>query len=178
MCRWRWQRPPWTPASRASRSPTWTPTAKACARGATRWPAYCSGCSSGCAVRPSASRSPRAKRSRGSVLPRGHAVLVADTAISEMPKANELADIAVEAAGVARRMGYEPRLAMLAFSTFGHPPGERSAHVIEAVKILDSRRVDFQYDGEMSADVALNPAAAAPYPFNRLTGPANVLIMA
>src|SRR5262249_59640266 len=107
----------------------------------------------------------------------GRTLLVADTAITEMPKANELADIAVEAAGVARRMGYEPRLALLAFSTFGHPPGERSAHVIEAVKILDSRRVDFEYDGEMSADVALNPEIAAAYPFSPPTRPANVLIM-
>jgi malate dehydrogenase (oxaloacetate-decarboxylating)(NADP+) len=111
------------------------------------------------------------------VLARGHNVLVADTAITEMPKAEDLADIAVEAAGVARRLGYEPRLALLAFSTFGHPKGERSAHIIEAVKILDQRRVDFEYDGEMSADVALNPEAAAAYPFSRLSGPANVLIM-
>ena len=111
------------------------------------------------------------------VLSRGRTVLVADTAITETPDANELAEIAIEAAGVARRMGYEPRVAMLAFSTFGHPQGERSARVIEAVKILDQRRVDFEYDGEMSADVALNPEAAAAYPFCRLTGPANVLVM-
>jgi len=111
------------------------------------------------------------------VLARGRNVLVADTAITEMPKAGDLADIAVEAAGFARRLGYEPRLALLAFSTFGHPKGERSAHIIEAVKILDQRRVDFEYDGEMSADVALNPEAAAAYPFSRLSGPANVLIM-
>ena len=96
------------------------------------------------------------------VLARGRNVLVADTAITEMPKAQELADIAIEAAGVARRLGYEPRLALLAFSTFGHPPGERSAHVIEAVKILDQRRVDFEYDGEMAADVALNPEFGRP----------------
>src|SRR4051812_5070782 len=111
------------------------------------------------------------------VLSRGRTVLVADTAITEMPTAQELAEIAIEAAGVARRMGYEPRVAMLAFSTFGHPEGERSARVIEAVKILDQRRVDFEYEGDMAADVALNPEAAAAYPFNRLTGPANVLIM-
>ena len=66
----------------------------------------------------------------------------------------------VEAAGVARRLGYEPRLALLAFSTFGHPPGERAVHVQEAVQILDQRRVDFEYDGEMAADVALNHGAA------------------
>jgi malate dehydrogenase (oxaloacetate-decarboxylating)(NADP+) len=111
------------------------------------------------------------------VVARGRTVLVADTAITEMPTAEELADIAVEAAGVARRFGYEPRLAMLAFSTFGHPAGERSARVIEAVKILDHKRVDFEYDGDMAADVALNPELAAAYPFCRLSGPANVLIM-
>ncbi len=111
------------------------------------------------------------------VLSRGQPVLIADTAITEMPTAEELADIAVEAAGVARRMGYVPRVAMLAFSTFGHPAGERSARVIEAVQILDGRRVDFEYDGEMAADVALNPELAAQYPFSRLSGPANVLVM-
>jgi malate dehydrogenase (oxaloacetate-decarboxylating)(NADP+) len=111
------------------------------------------------------------------VVARGRTVLVADTAVTEMPEAHEIADIAIEAAGVARRLGYEPRLALLAFSTFGHPPGERSARVIEAVKILDGRRVDFEYDGEMAADVALNPELAAAYPFCRLSGPANVLVM-
>jgi malate dehydrogenase (oxaloacetate-decarboxylating)(NADP+) len=111
------------------------------------------------------------------VLARGRTVLVADTAVTEMPAAQDLADIAFEAAGVARRLGYEPRLALLAFSTFGHPPGERAAHVQEAVRILDQRRVDFEYDGDMAADVALNPELAAAYPFARLSGPANVLIM-
>jgi malate dehydrogenase (oxaloacetate-decarboxylating)(NADP+) len=111
------------------------------------------------------------------VLARGRTLLVADTAVTEMPEADEIADIAVEAAGVARKLGYEPRLALLAFSTFGHPPGERSARVQEAVRILDRRRVDFEYDGEMAADVALNRTLAAAYPFSRLTGPANVLVM-
>ena len=111
------------------------------------------------------------------VVARGRTVLVADTAVTEMPAANEIADIAIEAAGVARRLGYEPRLALLAFSTFGHPQGERSARVMEAVKILDSKRVDFEYDGEMAADVALNPELMTAYPFCRLSGPANVLVM-
>jgi malate dehydrogenase (oxaloacetate-decarboxylating)(NADP+) len=111
------------------------------------------------------------------VLSRGRTVLVADTAVTEMPEANDLAEIAVEAAGVARRLGYEPRVAMLAFSTFGHPPGERSVRVQGAVKILHERRVDFEVDGEMSADVALNRDLSAAYPFLRLSGPANVLIM-
>jgi malate dehydrogenase (oxaloacetate-decarboxylating)(NADP+) len=111
------------------------------------------------------------------VIARGRTVLVADTAVTEMPEAEELAEIAVEAAGVARKFGYEPRLALLAFATFGHPPGERATRVQKAVRILDQRRVDFEYDGEMSADVALNADLMAAYPFCRLSGPANVLIM-
>ena len=108
---------------------------------------------------------------------RGRTVIVADTAVHDMPDAEELADIAEEAAGFARRMGYEPRVAMLAYSTFGHPPGERSQKVQEAVRILDKRRVDFEYDGEMAADVALNAQLMQQYPFCRLSGPANVLVM-
>jgi malate dehydrogenase (oxaloacetate-decarboxylating)(NADP+) len=111
------------------------------------------------------------------VLARGRTVLIADTAVNEMPNAEILADIAVEAAGVARRLGYVPRLALLAFSTFGHPPSERSAHVQGAVRILDQRHVDFEYDGDMAADVALNTELHDAYPFCRLSGPANVLVM-
>jgi malate dehydrogenase (oxaloacetate-decarboxylating)(NADP+) len=111
------------------------------------------------------------------VIARGRTVIVADTAITEMPTAEELADITVEAAGVARRLGYEPRVALLAYSTFGHPPGERSAKVIDAVKILDTRHCDFIYDGEMAADVALNKDLLAQYPFSRLKDTANVLVM-
>ncbi len=111
------------------------------------------------------------------VIARGRTVLVADTAITEMPTAEQLADIAIEAAHAARRLGLEPRVAMLAYSNFGHPRGERSAKVIEAVRLLDQRRVDFEYDGEMGADVALNPDLMAAYPFCRLSGPANVLVM-
>src|SRR5271166_867876 len=111
------------------------------------------------------------------VLARGRPILVADTAITEIPMAADLAEIAVEAAGVARRLGYEPRVAMLAFSNFGHPLGERTQRVQEAVRILDSKRVDFEYDGEMAADVALNKELMAAYPFCRLTDTANVLVM-
>nr|WP_281978159.1 NADP-dependent malic enzyme [Pseudorhizobium flavum] len=110
-------------------------------------------------------------------LSRGRTVFVADTAVHDMPTAEELADIAVEAARVARRMGYEPRVALLAYSTFGQPTGERSERVREAVKILDRRRVDFEYDGEMAADIALNPQRMEQYPFCRLSGTANVLVM-
>ncbi len=110
-------------------------------------------------------------------LARGRTVLIADTAVIDMPNSEELADIAEEAAHVARKLGYEPRVAMLAYSTFGHPRGERSERVQEAVKILDRRRVDFEYDGEMAADIALNMDKMGAYPFCRLTGPANVLVM-
>ena len=92
------------------------------------------------------------------MLARGRTVLVADTAVTEMPEASDIAEIATEAAGVARKLGYEPRLALLAFSTFGHPAGERSARVREAVRrILDRTRVDFEYDGEMAADSGAQP---------------------
>ncbi|MGL5137628.1 MAG: NADP-dependent malic enzyme [Beijerinckiaceae bacterium] len=111
------------------------------------------------------------------VLARGRTVMVADTAVHEMPSAQELSEIAIEAAGAAKRLGYTPRVAMLSFSTFGFPEAERSKRVQEAVEILDRQKVDFEYDGEMGADVALNPAVMAQYPFCRLTGPANVLVM-
>jgi malate dehydrogenase (oxaloacetate-decarboxylating)(NADP+) len=108
---------------------------------------------------------------------RGRTVLVADTAVHDMPTAEELADIAEEAAGMARKLGYEPRVAMLAYSTFGQPQSERSNSVRDAVRMLDKRRVDFEYDGEMAADVALNAELMAQYPFCRLSAPANVLVM-
>jgi malate dehydrogenase (oxaloacetate-decarboxylating)(NADP+) len=110
-------------------------------------------------------------------LVRGRTVFIADTSIHELPSAEELADIAQEAAGVARRFGYEPKVAFLSYSTFGYPKGERSEYVRNAVTLLDKRNVDFEYDGEMGADVALSREAMALYPFCRLTGPANVLVM-
>ncbi|MGV1915950.1 NADP-dependent malic enzyme [Rhizobium sp. 22-785-1] len=112
------------------------------------------------------------------VVSRNRTVFVADTAVHGMPSSEDLADIAEEAAGLARRFGYEPRVAMLAYSTFGHPTGERSDKVREAVRILDKRNVNFEVDGEMSADIALNhQKMQSQYPFARLSGPANVLVM-
>ena len=108
---------------------------------------------------------------------RGRTVFVADTAVIDMPTSEELADIAVQAADMARKFGFEPRVAMLAYSTFGHPSGERSEKVKEAVRILDGRNVDFEYDGDMAADVALNSELRASYPFCRLSDSANVLVM-
>jgi malate dehydrogenase (oxaloacetate-decarboxylating)(NADP+) len=111
------------------------------------------------------------------ILDRGRTVFVGDTNVIEMPSAEELADITVQTAAVARRFGYEPRVALLAYSTFGQPWGERSQRVREAVELLDRRGVDFEYDGEMNADIALDMERMARYPFCRLKGPANVLIM-
>lgn len=108
---------------------------------------------------------------------RGRAVLIADTSIHNMPSPEELATIATEAAQAARNLGLEPRVALLAYSTFGQPRGERSDDVREAVKILDERGVDFEYDGDMAADVALNPELMKIYPFCRLSDTANVLVM-
>ncbi|QIE57630.1 NADP-dependent malic enzyme [Pikeienuella piscinae] len=111
------------------------------------------------------------------VLARGRTVLVADTMVHEMPNGSELADIAEQSARVARRLGLEPRVALLSYSTFGYPISERSSNLRDAVRILEERGVDFEFDGEMAADVALDPVAMAAYPFCRLSGPANVLVM-
>jgi malate dehydrogenase (oxaloacetate-decarboxylating)(NADP+) len=110
-------------------------------------------------------------------LTRGRAVLIADTSVHDMPSSEELANIATEAAHVARKFGIEPRVAMLAYSTFGQPRGERSDVVRGAVEILDQRGADFEYDGDMSASVALNKDMMKHYPFCRLSDTANVLIM-
>ncbi|MBY0337876.1 MAG: NADP-dependent malic enzyme [Acetobacteraceae bacterium] len=109
---------------------------------------------------------------------RSGTVLVADTAIHERPDARTLAVIARRAAGNARRLGLTPRVAFLSFSTFGDPKGVIPGSIREAVKLLDAEGADFEFDGEMSADVALDPGLRASlYPFCRLTGPANVLVM-
>jgi len=109
---------------------------------------------------------------------RGRTVLVADTTtVDDSRTAEELANIAEVTAGVARRLGYDPRVALLAYSSFGYPKGAQSTKVRQAVEILDSRSVDFEYDGEMTADVALNREKMATYPFCRLSAPANILVM-
>ncbi len=108
---------------------------------------------------------------------KAHTVFMADTTINERPSAEELADIAEGTAAVARRMGHEPRVAFLSYSTFGNPEGKWLENLREAVCVLDRRKVSFEYEGEMAPDVALNPRQLANYPFARLSGPANVLIM-
>jgi len=111
------------------------------------------------------------------VVSRGRTVFIADTAVTEEPSSVELADIAQAAAQRARDLGHEPRVAFLSFSTFGNPMSPRGKRIRDAVEHLDSRRPDFEYDGDMSADVALDPNLLSLYPFCRLSGPANVLVM-
>jgi malate dehydrogenase (oxaloacetate-decarboxylating)(NADP+) len=106
-----------------------------------------------------------------------HTVFVADTAVNERPTPEQLADMAEQTAEVARRMGHTPRVAFLSYSNFGNPKGEWLDNIRDAVTVLDGRAVAFEYEGEMAPDVALNPKQLANYPFARLSGPANVLIM-
>ncbi|MEM0986681.1 MAG: NADP-dependent malic enzyme [Pseudomonadota bacterium] len=112
------------------------------------------------------------------VIGRGQTVFIADTSVVELPDADEIAAIAIEAARGVRSLGFTPRVALLSYSTFGNPMGERIEKVREAVEILDERTdVDFEYEGDIAADVALNPNHKLVYPFSRLSGPANVLVM-
>lgn len=111
------------------------------------------------------------------VLHRGRVVLIADTLVHEWPDENDLADIAERAAAVARSLGLEPRVAFASFSNFGYPVSERAEKMHIAPAVLDSRGVDFEYDGEMTVDVALNAEVQRNYPFCRLSGPANILVV-
>ena len=111
------------------------------------------------------------------LLHKGRIVLISDTLVHEWPDAEDLADIAQRSAGVARDLGLEPRVAFVSFSTFGYPVSERAEKMHMAPKVLDRREVDFEYEGEMTVDVALNATAQAAYPFSRLTGPANILVV-
>ena len=108
---------------------------------------------------------------------KNYTVFLADTTVNERPTAEELAHIAVETAAVARRMGHDPRVAFLSFSTFGNPAGKWLDPIREAVAILDELKPGFEYEGDIAPDAALNPKVMANYPFSRLSGPANVLVM-
>ena len=111
------------------------------------------------------------------LLHKGRIVLIGDTLVHEWPDENDLATIAERAAGVARHMGLDPRVAFVSFSTFGYPVSERAEKMHIAPGVLDKRGVDFEYEGEMTVDVALNAKAQENYPFQRLSGPANILIV-
>ena len=111
------------------------------------------------------------------IIGKNHTTFLADTTINERPTSEQLAHIAMETAAVARRMGHEPRVAFLSYSTFGNPSGQWLANIRDAVAILDAQDPGFEYEGEMAPDAALNPKVMKLYPFSRLSGPANVLIM-
>ncbi len=111
------------------------------------------------------------------LLHKGKIVLITDTLVHEWPDHEDLADIAERGASVARDLGLEPRVAFVSFSTFGYPISERAEKMHKAPTVLDARGVDFEYEGEMAVDVALNMTAMERYPFSRLTGPANVLVV-
>ncbi|PYG26562.1 NADP-dependent malic enzyme [Pelagimonas varians] len=111
------------------------------------------------------------------LLHKGRIVMISDTLVHEWPNENDLANIAERAAGVARHLGLEPRVAFVSFSTFGYPVSERAEKMHLAPKVLDNRGVDFEYEGEMTVDVALNVTSQKSYPFQRLTGPANILVV-
>lgn len=111
------------------------------------------------------------------LLHKGRIVLIGDTLVHEWPEPEDLANIAERAATVARYLGLEPRVAFVSFSTFGYPVSERAEKMHLAPEVLDRRGVDFEYEGEMTVDVALNVQAQAAYPFSRLSGPANILVV-
>jgi len=111
------------------------------------------------------------------ILHNGRVILISDTLVHEWPDETDLANIAERCAEVARNMGLEPRVAFVSFSTFGYPVSERAEKMHLAPNVLDKRGVDFEYEGEMAVDVALNTAAQEAYPFQRLSGPANVLVV-
>jgi malate dehydrogenase (oxaloacetate-decarboxylating)(NADP+) len=112
------------------------------------------------------------------IVSRTHTVLIADTAMTERPTAEQYAAIAMRSSSFARRMGLEPRVAFISYTTFGNPPGVHIEELRAAVTLLDGFKVDFEYEGEMAPDVALNyEMQRRYYPFSRLSGPANVLVM-
>ena len=111
------------------------------------------------------------------VVNKSRTLFISDTNITELPTAEDLADIAETTAGFARQFGFDPKVAFLSYSTFGNPVGERMEKVRRAVEILDGRETDFEYEGDIAADVALDPLHTLTYPFSRLTGAANVLVM-
>ena len=111
------------------------------------------------------------------LLGKGHTLFIADSNVTEMPEAEDLVEIALEAAQAVKALGYTPRVAFMSYSTFGNPMGDRSEKVREAVSMLDEMELDFEYEGEMPPSLALEPERRGNFPFMRLTGPANVLIM-
>ena len=111
------------------------------------------------------------------VVYKGKTIFVGDTSVNEYPSAIQLAEIAISSARVVRLFGFDPKIAFVSHSTFGQPLTSRTKHIKDAVEILKEKKVDFEFDGDMQPDVALNDEYKNLYPFSKIVGNANVLIM-
>ena len=111
------------------------------------------------------------------VINKGKTVFIADTSVNEYPSSEQLADIAISSARVVKLFGFDPKVAFLSHSTFGKPISKNTKHVRDAIELLKNEKVDFDFDGEMQPDVALNPIYQEIYPFSKIVGNANILIM-
>tara|TARA_B100001121_G_scaffold111610_2_gene98270 strand:+ start:4026 stop:6314 length:2289 start_codon:yes stop_codon:yes gene_type:complete len=111
------------------------------------------------------------------VVHKGKTIFVGDTSVHEYPNSEQMAEIAISAARVVRLFGFDPKVAFVSHSTFGQPLTSRTKHIKKAVEILSERKVDFEFDGDMQPDVALNDEYKSLYPFSKIVGNANILIM-
>jgi malate dehydrogenase (oxaloacetate-decarboxylating)(NADP+) len=111
------------------------------------------------------------------IVHKGKTIFVADTSVHEYPSSEQMAEIAVSTARVVRLFGFEPKVAFVSHSTFGQPVTSRTKHIKKAVDILKDKKVDFEFDGDMQPDVALNSEYEELYPFSKIVGKANILIM-
>ena len=111
------------------------------------------------------------------IVSKGKTILVADTNVQDFPSAERLVNTSISCVRVARLFGFEPKVAFLSHSTFGKPVSRNTKHVRDAIELLRSKKVNFDFDGEMQPDVALNPIYQEVYPFSKIVGKANILIM-
>ena len=111
------------------------------------------------------------------VVAKGKTIFVGDTSVNEYPSSEELAEIAISSARVVKMFGFVPKVAFVSHSTFGQPLTSRTKHIKKAVEILKDKNVDFDFDGDMQPDVALNEEYKELYPFSSIVGNANILIM-
>ena len=111
------------------------------------------------------------------IVHKGKTIFVADTSVHEYPTSEQMAEMAISTARVVRLFGFDPKVAFVSHSTFGQPLTSRTKHIKKAVDILKDKNVDFKFDGDMQPDVALNSDYEELYPFSKIVGKANILIM-
>ena len=111
------------------------------------------------------------------IVHKGKTIFVGDTSVNEYPTSEQLAKIAISSARVVRLFGFDPKVAFVSHSTFGQPSTSRTKHIKDAVEILREQKVDFEFDGDMQPDVALNAEYKNLYPFSKIVGNANILVM-